>query len=450
MASFPAPFPTNNPYAGEAAGYASSSASVFNAIRAAASQHAALMQRDKEAQVAASQKKSSDYQKSLQQDFENHNALMKQGGIPAEVYASGAPAPGRPTLMTPEPNPAAQGQGQTIIEPNGTKTYIPTASEKEQSALNDSNSFTLSEDLAAEARKMGLTNVQAGFRYPKADAEFINQRLDAYHKANSPEPETFTYDDKNFVDENGKPVLALKGNRGTIKRAVLTGGGSPGGPFDLSSQQQLQPGDTLNAPDNSGPPAYGFRARTSAPSDALTFAPPSKKPNPQAHYAGNDSGDVTGITFDPATGQFAQGPTFKGVGQKRKDPDAAPGTKPVSASQLRIIETTKSTNMQKALGQYRKDLSEAITDDDKRAATRQPQAVVSVRAERIRADAFGCAREAHSPQRVGGQSRSASAFHWRRGNSGTRRESAARSAAGSTWPACSEDSEPGQWEPSAT
>lgn len=355
MANFPSLPSAENPSIGAAAGYASAAASIHNALMSAANQQADRQQRAK-AQATA------DYQTQLQRDFENHRQMVNEGYIPKQVYANGDPLPGRPTLQTPEDNPAAQGKGQTVTAPDGTQMYKPTPGERDAAALNDTNSFTLSDDLAAEAQKSGLTNIRPGVRYPKADMQSLNERLAAYHKQHDPEPETFTYNGNDYKDENGKRILMMQGNRGTVKPADLSalhgqpqGGGLPGGPFDLSAN----PGTTASPAGAKAPGGITF-----APADKLAKEP--RNLHWEKHQT--DNGTVTLRALDPESGEEVRKFVYPGEGTRRKGSDGAPTQKPPTRAQLMGVEVNKQKALQKAKLDFNKAVSEAITPEDKSAA----------------------------------------------------------------------------------
>jgi len=225
MASFPALPSGNNPYAAQAAGYASSAASVFNAIRSAAAAHEA--QAYKQKQDAANQQRGD-----LQQQFQNFNELAKQGAVqqtltrPDTGPLDGVPG-GLPDEAAGEryPNPAAQGAGRTITEPkSGQEYYIPTDAEKARSKVdNDPGSVTLSDDLAKTYQDAGLTNAKAGVKYPGSMLEHFNSVLALHNKA--AEPEAMEPVPGNFSGQDGKPVMLHRGQKsGKLAVAPLPDG----------------------------------------------------------------------------------------------------------------------------------------------------------------------------------------------------------------------------------
>jgi len=152
MASFPALPSGNNPSIGAAAGYASSAASVLNALNAAAAQHADLLQKQKD-------KSATDYRTQLEKSFTNSRELTNENYVPTQTYANGDPLPGRPTLMTPEDNPAAAGGSAPITDTDGRQwTKKP--------ALDDTNSFVAAPGSDTEKFLQETTNIKSGTRIP--------------------------------------------------------------------------------------------------------------------------------------------------------------------------------------------------------------------------------------------------------------------------------------------
>lgn len=222
---FPAaPFPAlpsgNNPYIGAAAGAAGAASSVYNSLQnriaAAAQQHDALKQQ----QATLQRQKDNDYQAGLQRAFENDNQLRAQGGVPAQVYASGNPAPSRPTLMTPEANPAANNDWATVTDPQGQSWKVPNASQKEEAGLNDTNSFVPTGQLGDMLEKAGR---KKGARIKNTDSHSI---LQALNESQMDEPYDIDTSGK-FQDSDGKPAAVMIGRKtGNVKILNLSGSGS--------------------------------------------------------------------------------------------------------------------------------------------------------------------------------------------------------------------------------
>ncbi len=157
----------------------SAAAQVVQGMREAAAQQQQM-------QAAAQAKKTADYQKGLQQDFENHRQLAQEGFVPTQTYPNGGPAPGRPTLQTPEDNPAAQGGGPTVTDPNGQQ-YT-----KAKPQLDDTNSFVLSPTAAQAMQEAGYDGIKPGQRIPMAHASTVTEAVKQHLSKNQ-------YDDSNSV-----------------------------------------------------------------------------------------------------------------------------------------------------------------------------------------------------------------------------------------------------------
>jgi hypothetical protein len=257
-------------------------------------------------------KKAADYQKGLKDALDERLKLEDKGFVPNQVYPNGAPPPGRPTLQTPEANPDAQQGGQTMTDSQGNQYSLRMYTPK--GALAEAFHKYLGVDGDIPARDLPH-HLQA-----LHDAEVSDER-------NGPE-EMEPFPGK-FVGPDGKPAQLMRGKRtGKITAGALPDGYSPA---------------------------------------------PDKEPAPKAlHWEKetDDNGNVTLRALDAETGDEVRTFTYKGVGQKRKDPDAPAIPKPPSAAQLRVIEKTKNDRIAAARKAYSKALEEALTPEDKAAAGR--------------------------------------------------------------------------------
>lgn len=122
------------------------------------------------------------YQQAQQQrQYENERQLQQQGAVPAEIENGPGNSSG---FTTRAPNPAAQGGGQMVTEPiSGKKWYVPTASEKEQQGLNDSNSFVAAPGSDTENFLQDVANVPPGTRIPFAHVGAVGTLGDQMQKA---------------------------------------------------------------------------------------------------------------------------------------------------------------------------------------------------------------------------------------------------------------------------
>jgi heme-binding NEAT domain protein len=80
--------------------------------------------------------------------------------------------------------------------------------------------------------------------------------------------------------------------------------------------------------------------------------------------------------MDPENGKVIQTYNYKGEGLKRKNPGATPATKPPTRAQLTQVEVNKQKALNAGRLQFQKDLSEAITPEDKEAAATNYKAAV--------------------------------------------------------------------------
>ncbi|HWE51410.1 MAG TPA: hypothetical protein VG273_16580 [Bryobacteraceae bacterium] len=287
-------------------------ASALSGLQEAVAQRARLAQQEKE-------KQAEEQQKGLQNDFENQLKLTNAGYVPADVYANGGPPPGRPTLMTPEANPDADTSAGTITTPSGQK-YAKSKTGK----LDESNSFVISPTVAQALGEYGV-DAKAGDRFPLAHSQLAVEAMKAHLGKTS-------LDDSNSVTITQDMADKLKPHGISIK---------PGARVSIEKAQDLK--DLVNIGEPAEKPGKGY----------------------QFSYHQDDDGNVTVLRGDPESGDVSTVKTFKGVGTKRKDPNAPPKA---SAAQLRTIESEKARALTKAKDEYQKSVTSALTDDDKRAA----------------------------------------------------------------------------------
>ena len=96
-------------------------------------------------------------------------------------------------------------------------------------------------------------------------------------------------------------------------------------------------------------------------SDMVKPDPVAKTVNPHIGTATNDNGDVTTTAYDPTAGKKLWSDTQKGVGPRRKDPDA-PGAgqpKPATPTQLNTIENKKRVALARAEAAFKKAMGNA-------------------------------------------------------------------------------------------
>jgi hypothetical protein len=232
----------------------SAASSLLNGLNAAANQQAQLLRQQQ-----------LDQQAQAQRQFENQLQMHLQGAIPAEIESGAPTVSGQPPPMrTRTPNPAAQGAGETVQDPqSGRSYYLPTASEKEQAGLNDTNSFIPTGQLGTMLEGAG---VKRGSRIKASDSHSIMQSL---NEAQMDEPYDIDTSGK-FQDANGDPAAVMIGRKtGKVKMLDLSGGSrgaAADGPFDLS--------------DDPGQPGAQSGAAPAQRGTAFSFAPPEKADKP--------------------------------------------------------------------------------------------------------------------------------------------------------------------------
>lgn len=316
MGGFPALPSRGNPYVGAAADYASSATHLATALREAANQQA-------QQKALAQQRQATQAHQGLMDQLD----IMSKGGIPAEVVSD---APNAPGMKVRNPNPAlpAGADPSRIISTDRGKYYIPTDLEREkakQLPQDDTNSFSLSPTAATAMNEAGYDKVKAGDRVPMAHAGVVTEAVKAHLKSSA-------LDDSNSVTLTQDMVDRLAPHGITLK---------PGARVSLEKAADLK--------------------------DLVQMAEPKPGAEKSLHWerSENDAGDVTLRGLDPLSGAEVQKFSYPGEGKKRKDPDAE---KPPSPAQFRQIETAKQQSMKQAATGLKKDLSEAISDDDKKTA----------------------------------------------------------------------------------
>ena len=302
---------TANPYIGAAAEGGSSAAHLAASLRAAADQQTQLQQQAKNQQATR-----------LHQAFEDRLKMLTDGGVPAEIVTEDSSG-----LKTRKPNPALPTDADPSrfvpdpTSPTNQRIYMPTDAQREKAKESGKPSYTTSGALGQQFEDyLGVKN---GTTFP---AETLPHLLQALHDAEpeGQEPETSI----KAVDANGNPVALMRGKKsGKLSVQQLPEGVSPA---------------------------------------------PAKEPTQKSlrwERNENDAGDVVLRAFDPETGDEIRKFTYKGEARKKKDPDAEPAQKPPSPAQFRQIETNKQNALAKAKTNLSKALSEAVTPEDRQAAT---------------------------------------------------------------------------------
>jgi hypothetical protein len=355
---------------------------------------------------------------------------LNQGGIPADTITSASgrqPTGAHDQLYTRSANPAIQGTTQDpgrIVTIGGKRLYMPTASEKEERSLNDTNSFEptglLDKALVSAGRKPGQ-------RIKNSESHAILQALNEAQ----PKEDGWELDTSGKIQNaQGDPMGFWKNKKGQIKLLDLSGlseaggdqqqpapqgnlpggptiqnaqqpgggaliprgslqqsspGAAPGGLFDLSQQQPAAGDSTATIPfpfdpsQRAQPQPSQPAQRGAAPAAGVHFALPAKPEKPDKYTYNHFTDDrgavsVTRIGPDDSPPEKWDGKKWapleasEAIGPKRRDPDAAPRQKPPSAAQLRMVTKTKADRLEKAQGAYKKAVAGAIDDDEKTQA----------------------------------------------------------------------------------
>jgi hypothetical protein len=332
---FPAPWPTGNPYVGAAEGAGSAAASIYNSLVSAANQKGNLIARQQQQQTVQAH-----------QDLQDQLRAFSEGWIPADKETR------LPGGLIDRTQPSTQGQDPSrILNVGGKRMYKPTEQES-------GKAFVPTGGLADALKSAGWDGKNP------ITPEHSHSILLALEAA-QPKDEGWDIDvSGKFKDPQGNPVPVAIGRK-SHKVTVLNMGGMapqgyadqnlpegnlPGGPTVENAQRAPQP--QQQAPQGAGSPGGPF-------SFALPEKPEKEPPRKEPHYADSDRGDVTGIVFDPASGTFTKGATFKGVGTQHKDPNAAAGPKPPTAAALRSIRQRKDRDITAANSAFKRAISTA-------------------------------------------------------------------------------------------
>jgi hypothetical protein len=299
MGSFPALPSASNPYVGAAAGAAGAAASVYNQAqsrKALAAQRAAQAAEKQKTDAALAAQRA---QQASQEQGKNEQWFAEHNYVPSKVVNTGQSIPGQPGMKDEDAgglidNPNADPDSEELNEAISGRGY-------RKAKLNDTNSFPLNDQIRADAKELGIDLPQGNARVPLTLLQRLHEAQQV-HTALHP-PETFASPQDHHFDENGQPVFLQFGNRGTIQRGVLpgsasnlgaslnaaqpggvaptaqpaapTGGGTPGGAFDLGRSIQQFPFTAPQAAPTqpSQPPAQATAAR---PAGGVHFALPTK------------------------------------------------------------------------------------------------------------------------------------------------------------------------------
>lgn len=341
-----------------AGGAASSASSIANALQAAVNQNNAQKRMKDEEKAVQGREEDNAYYHALENGWQD---------VPMAQQQPQAAAPGRPTLQTPaQPGDTAAAPVPQAIDPSRIKQigrramYKPTDQET-------GKAFVPAGQLG-EALKTGGWDGKTPITPEQSHS--IMQALDAAQ----PKDEPYEYDASGkYLDAaTGKPVPGFIGKKtkkfypvdmgqGGGTQASGTPGAAPGGVFDTSRPfDQTGQNDTAQVPSNGGA--------------GVTFSPKEKdEKTKNLHFEThtNDKGDVTTFGYDPETMELKSTHVAKGVGPQRRDPidpNAPKPPKPMSPGDARQIVQNKAKALADAQKAYTKESSEAITDDDHKAA----------------------------------------------------------------------------------
>lgn len=365
-----APSLGGNPYVGAAAGAASAAVSLMNALDAAHRQQLRLQQQQ-QAQAA----------KDLLDQTMKRADLLQKGGKPYQPYIEQRDQSGM-VHRTPNPDVSGMDQSRVMQFPSlgdQMSVYIPTPEEIEENKEKVKDKYEgkrtapLKQSLADEYQGAGL-DMKPGESYSTGMYGEANAAARDHHAKKG----SHTINLKDFSDAQGNPVPVMIDDEGNVKplnlqgglQAQLAGASAAGSAAEAAGAPMAPTQDLFKTGINFSQTA----PKVDKPSvGGLKFTP--KEPTPKAakslHFERdvNDAGDVTTTAYDPETGKRVTSETRKGLGAKRKDPDAEAKPKPPSGAQLRQVEKTKADRIIKAKQDYRKALAEALPGDDTSTAT---------------------------------------------------------------------------------
>lgn len=356
MGSFPSLPSGNNPYVGAAAGAAGSAAGIYNDLQRELAQHA-------DRQATQSRQKDQDQRAAEKEQFANEQALLKQGATkigPADSQSTAATpaAPGmssggvRGSVASPTASAGGQpttGDGTTQYEPIGKNNwYIPSQKELRAKEVDDDpKNFVpagaLNDALVAAGRKPGE-------KISPTDSHSI---LQAFNEANAQMDEPYEIDSTGkYKDASGNPTPVMIGRK-TGKVVPLDLSGANG-----ANAAALPP---AGSPQRGTGPAGMTPIAPGSPGAGMSFSPkePAEKAPKSLHFEKdtNDAGDVVTRGFDPESGDLKSTRVEKGIGAKRKDPDAGPRDKPPSPAQFRMVVSSKAKALKQANDAYAKAIA---------------------------------------------------------------------------------------------
>jgi hypothetical protein len=286
-----------NPYVSSASGAAGAASSNFGAAL----------------RYVTALREAADQQQKLQQaqDLEHRKEVMnlqKEGYQPAEINTGGTIAKGG--LGHRAPNPAAQGPGINVTDTRGAKWFKSQTTPQQtfqdlREALNQHGQV-----LDEQGNTFYDPNTGAGVAPPPGRVAQIPGGPRVYF----PTDEAIA-SDKERERRTERQAEESEKNY-TLPDAVTS---------RLESQAKLPEG-TLK----------GLALPRSEVREILTGLA-GKTQLPHIVTRENDAGDVTTVAYDQETGDQKWSRTLKGVGLKHKDPDAAPGQRPATPSQLNAI-----------------------------------------------------------------------------------------------------------------
>jgi hypothetical protein len=358
-----------NPYVSAAASAGSAAVSLLNALSAAHNQQVRLAQQKQQQADAAM----------IAQRNERARLLM-QGARPYQPYLEKRDASG---MIQRVPNPNETGDASRVMQfpalGENMAVYIPDQGEiedqkeKAKDKHEGKRSVSLTADLAKEAKAGGL-EVDPDTPYSTSVLGEINSTLTRHDQEQRDRSKhlTPTINLTDFSDENG-PAPVMIDENGNVRKLNLQEGLQAVGQASADAANGQYPGNPPREapmPDLFGT-GLNFNTQTAPKVEkpGLKFTPkPTKEPQPKSlHFEKdtNDAGDVTTSAYDPEKGTLVHAETRKGIGAKRKDPDAPAKPKPPSAAQLREVEVTKNNRLAKAAQDLRKALADSVLPEDR-------------------------------------------------------------------------------------
>jgi len=395
-----APLPDSyNPSLGAAAGFASSSASVFNALKSAANQQSLLQQR--QAAQQATQQATQAHQ-GLQDELE----AIRMGGTPV----TGPNANGIDPGAAPDPNPPKEGDNgkyPTLLGRDSRRPQLTQAQQDQQNSSfgpddpNQRTDMPQSRPTLAQPDPTSTAGQSAAAppQQQQAPASPAQSGRDVsrmhqingnwyYFPTKSEQEQGDLNDSNSFVAKPGSDTEKFLQDQIGMKPGTRIPFSHAGAIGDIQTQLQKasdaadkksQVGTvTQDLADKAKVQGFDLAVGTKVPLSLMKdVADAVKAPTPKApkslrfEPSTNDKGDVTMQGFDPETGELKSTNVAKGIGGTRKDPNATPAPKPkvMTPATARTIRNSRDLGLKQANIAYDAEMKSANTNADGSVST---------------------------------------------------------------------------------